>query len=194
MLRDKIYHSDLKWQRSKAYKIVKFCARFLIETYRTILFYKTNLLVSLTKLKTSETLIIVGNGPSINDMDLNFLLNFDTLTVNAFHTKARQLGLRPTFHMVEDHLPAYENKEALQNFDCGALLIPKDFKWMYPRTKSECIHFNFIRSALKYRLFREFQFSEKFDRRCYWGGTVLFLLYNWDIDYNINVLFSSVSI
>ena len=89
-------------------------------------------------------------------------------------TKASELSLRPTFHLIEDNLPAYENKDELMYFDCGLFLIPTSFKWMYPRTKSKCVTFNFIRSSLNYRFFGKFKFSRNFERRCYWGGTVLF--------------------
>lgn len=169
-----MYYADLKLQRSILYKVLKFCLRILLEVYRTITFYNTKSLITLQALKSSDTLIIVGNGPSINEMDLSFLHRYDTLTVNAFHTKAQALGLKPTFHMVEDHLPAFENKEELKEFDCGILLIPTEFEWMYPATKSECLKFNFIRSALKFRFLKKFEFSKKFERRCLWGGTVLF--------------------
>ena len=37
-------------------------------------------------------------------MDLNFLKRYNTLTVNAFHTKAIELNIA-TFHMIEDNLP-----------------------------------------------------------------------------------------
>ena len=174
MLRNWFYHKDLSWSKLSIYRFVKFSLRMLLEIFNSLIFIKSNILDELSQQKKSETLIIVGNGPSINKMDLGFLHKYDTLTVNAFHTKAAQLDLRPTFHMVEDNLPAYENKDELKNFDCGMFLIPKSFKWMYPQTKSKCIAFNFIRSALNYRFFGDFKFSRYFERRCYWGGTVLF--------------------
>lgn len=139
-----------------------------------MIFINSNILDEIQQQKKSETLIIVGNGPSLNKMNLEFLHKYDSLTVNAFHTKAAELSLRPTFHLIEDNLPAYENKDELMYFDCGLFLIPTSFKWMYPRMKSKCVTFNFIRSALNYRLFGKFKFSRNFERRCYWGGTVLF--------------------
>ena len=61
----------------------------LSEIINSIIFINANILDEIQQKKKSETLIIVGNGPSINKMNLDFLHRYDTLTVNAFHKSFR---------------------------------------------------------------------------------------------------------
>ena len=190
MNREWLYHRDIYFTKYKAYRIIRYLVRTVIE-YLVLFFYpKEEDLEFLKGLKSSETLIIVGNGPSLKDMDLNFLKRYNTLTVNAFHTKAIELNITPTFHMIEDNLPAFENRKELKNFNCGAIVVPNDLSWMYQNAKSHSVSFNFVRSALKYRLFRKFQFSKRFSRGCHWGGTVLYaaLQLAYSLNYNRVIL------
>lgn len=189
-MRDLIYHLDVNLTAFKLYRLTRFLVRSPIEYLTSFLFSGSALFKAVKNLKSSDTLVIVGNGPSLNQMDLTFLHKFDTLTVNAFHTKAQNLDLVPTFHMIEDNLPAFENRNAIKDFKCGALLIPRSFGWMYKDTISPVFQFNFIRSALKYRFLGRFQFSKFFDKRCYWGGTVLFaaLQLGYRLQYNRVIL------
>ena len=167
--------------RFKLYRVLRYVCRTIIEysllqkaILNNLRQRESGLAYSLKKIKKSDTLIIVGNGPSLNKMDLNFLKNYDTFTANAFHLKAKQLGLSPTYHIVEDNLPAYENREALSRFHTGLLFIPHDLAWMYRNAKVPVWEFLFMRSALLYRLRRKFEFSLRPDLKIYWGGTVLF--------------------
>ena len=61
---------------------------------------------------------IVGNGPSINQMDLNLMKDDCVFVSNSFFLKFDDLDFRPQFITVEDHLVAEDNKyefESLRN-------------------------------------------------------------------------------
>ena len=180
-LRDFLYSLNIYMTRFKLYRILRYFTRTVLEhillslvVLKQYIGIENDLAQSLKTLKKSDTLIIVGNGPSLNKMDLSFLKNFDTFTANAFHLKANQLGFSPTYHIVEDNLPAYENREALSQFKTGMLFVPHDLAWMYRNTISSVCKFLFMRSAITYRLKRKFDFSLRPDLKVYWGGTVLF--------------------
>ena len=49
---------------------------------------------------------IIGNGPSINETDLDLLVNEVTFGVNGIFLKFPETRFRPTFYVVEDHLVA----------------------------------------------------------------------------------------
>lgn len=71
-----------------------------------------------------ERCFIIGNGPSINQMDLSLLAGETTFAVNGFFLKARELDWKPTFYVVEDHLVAEDRAESIRAFQASTKLFP----------------------------------------------------------------------
>ena len=49
-----------------------------------------------------ERCFIIGNGPSLNKIDLNKFSNDVTFGSNAIFLKTEEMGFKPTYYMVED--------------------------------------------------------------------------------------------
>jgi len=54
----------------------------------------------------ADRCFVIGNGPSLNQTDLSLLAGETTFAVNGFFLKSGELGWKPTFYVVEDHLVA----------------------------------------------------------------------------------------
>jgi hypothetical protein len=59
---------------------------------------------------------IVGNGPSLNKMDLSLLENEYSFAVNGIFYKTKEMGFRPSFYMVEDSHVIKDNLEEIDKF------------------------------------------------------------------------------
>ncbi|MCB0069545.1 MAG: DUF115 domain-containing protein, partial [Caldilineaceae bacterium] len=67
---------------------------------------------------------IIGNGPSLNDTDLELLKDEVTFAVNGFFLMAQKLSWKPTFYVVEDHLVAEDRKDQIAAFKGPIKLFP----------------------------------------------------------------------
>ncbi len=121
-----------------------------------------------------ERVFIIGNGPSLNQMNLLKLKNENTIACNAFFLKSQKIGLPLKYYCVEDIHPAWDNRNEIQNLNCEGIFIPYDLKWMYRKNKN--INFlNFHRSYLQSSDKNFPYFSTDASKKCYWGGTVTYL-------------------
>ncbi len=59
---------------------------------------------------------IVGNGPSLNKLDLSKLDNEYRFAVNGIFYKTKEVGYKPTFYMVEDSHVINDNLEEINKF------------------------------------------------------------------------------
>jgi len=59
---------------------------------------------------------VIGNGPSLNKLDLSKLENEFTFAVNGIFYKTDEIGFRPTFFMVEDSHVIKDNLERINKF------------------------------------------------------------------------------
>tara|TARA_B100001027_G_scaffold172498_1_gene123881 strand:+ start:4765 stop:5619 length:855 start_codon:yes stop_codon:yes gene_type:complete len=163
------------------YRVLRFLFRKINENVRSFLWNNTKIYLKnknkLEKLKgkhDGERVFIIGNGPSINKMDLTKLKNENFIACNAFFLKSQEIGLPLKYYCVEDIHPAWDNRNEIEKLDCEEIFIPSDLKWMY--NKNQNINFlNFHRSYLN-RKNKDFPFfSKNITKECYWGGTVTFL-------------------
>lgn len=76
---------------------------------------------------------IIGNGPSLNEHDLNLLKDEYTFGVNSFYYKTRETGFRPHFYVVEDSSVMKENIEEIKNFDAPYKFFPTNYKSLHPK-------------------------------------------------------------
>jgi hypothetical protein len=59
---------------------------------------------------------IIGNGPSLNQCDLNLLKDEITFGVNAIYLNREKMGFYPTYYVVEDEFVAEDRSDEINQF------------------------------------------------------------------------------
>ncbi len=75
-----------------------------------------------------ERAVVIGNGPSLNQLDLTMLKPELTFGVNGIFYAAEQMGFAPTFYVVEDSAVVDDNLEAIRSYDVGTKLFPSVYR------------------------------------------------------------------
>lgn len=78
-----------------------------------------------------ERCFIIGNGPSLNDLDLRFLANETTFAVNGIFYASEQMGFDPTYYVVEDSSVMKENLSEIRAFRAGHKFFPSLYRKLY---------------------------------------------------------------
>ena len=77
-----------------------------------------------------ERCVIIGNGPSLNDLELGRLRNENTIGVNGiFYAEALNFPL--TYYVVEDTSVMNENQEAIKEYAAGHKFFPTIYRKSY---------------------------------------------------------------
>ncbi len=77
-----------------------------------------------------ERCVIIGNGPSLNDLELGRLRNENTIGVNGiFYAEAINFPL--TYYVVEDTSVMNENQEAIKKYAAGHKFFPTIYRKSY---------------------------------------------------------------
>lgn len=71
---------------------------------------------------------IVGNGPSLNQLDLSLLNKEYSFAVNSIYYKTREMGYKPTFYVVEDLHVINDNINEINDYQCEHMFFPAKFK------------------------------------------------------------------
>jgi hypothetical protein len=131
----------------------------------------------LLKLKNKhkgQPCVLIGGGPSINKMSLNDYKDMVTIACNGFYLKHEELDYVPTYYTVEDPLPANDNKYEIMGLKGTTKIIPYDLKNVIEPDENT-IYINFLRSYMRPNNPQFPLFSNDFENRCYWGGTVMYM-------------------
>ena len=83
-----------------------------------------SLLDSLHNRHKGETVVIVGNGPSLNDTPIEDLHGVTTIGVNGIFYAADRFPDPISYYVVEDTSVFRENTQAIKDFECGYKLFP----------------------------------------------------------------------
>jgi len=113
---------------------------------------------------------VIGNGPSLNDTDLAPLRDEVTIGSNGIFLLFDRMGFRPTLYTVEDTLVAEDRAAVINGLRGMTKVFPNDLRYCIERD-ADTVFINFCRPG--YVGFP--RFSDNFERRVYWGGTVTFL-------------------
>lgn len=112
---------------------------------------------------------IIGNGPSLNKIDLNLLKNEITIGCNGIFMLFTQLNYLPTFYTVEDTLVAEDRAETINKIRGTTKIFPYDLRYCL-KSDRDTIFINFL------RIYPGFpKFSTNGENLVYWGGTVTFM-------------------
>lgn len=112
--------------------------------------------------------MIIGNGPSLNQMAIERLGSEITIGCNGLFLLFSKMGFIPTYYTVEDVLVAEDRGEQIAQIIGSQKIIPFDLRKQVPDPNAVWI--NFIRH---YKHFP--QLSLDLAHNAYWGGTVTFL-------------------
>lgn len=112
---------------------------------------------------------IVGNGPSLNSMDLGFLQREISFGMNCIFLGYERFGFRPTYYTVEDVFVAEDNHLEINEMKGMVKFIPEDLGHCLKFDAESC-RVNFIRHYKPYP-----RFSEDAAAEVFWGSTVTYL-------------------
>ena len=114
---------------------------------------------------------IIGNGPSLNAIDLTKLKNEYTFGVNSIFLKQDELV--PTYYVVEDYHVAHDNAGDITSFTGPVKFIPRNYKqWIKPKGDTVFYNMNtgyYQEFSPSYKIPR---FSKDFSNRAYCGQSV----------------------
>lgn len=118
--------------------------------------------------------VIIGNGPSLKEMNLNLLKDEITFGVNAIFYAFDWIDFFPTYYVVEDRLVAEDNKKVINNLEGMTKIFPEDLRYCL-QGDSETIFINFDRYYSDYPSPDFPKFGLDALNKLYWGGTVTYL-------------------
>lgn len=75
-----------------------------------------------------ERCFLVGNGPSLNKIDLALLKAEYSFGVNLIFYKTQEMGYRPTFYTVEDPHIVNDRADEINRYECDYMFLPVKFK------------------------------------------------------------------
>lgn len=145
-------------------KVVGLYQQGLDETYRPRLRALRN------EYRNAERCFVIGNGPSLNRMDLEKLSGEVTFSVNGFFLLAQKLSWRPTFYVVEDHLVAEDRRAEITSFSGPTKLFPANLAYCLPEAEDTIFFDHRPRKSFP----DGFDFSLNADELTYAGCTVTF--------------------
>ncbi len=123
-----------------------------------------------------ERCVIVGNGPSLNDMDLTLLANETCFAVNGIFYKTEEMGFKPKYYVVEDSSVMKENAEAIRSYDAPFKFFPTIYRSLHPASDNvSFFKMNrgfYEKSSSNYCVPR---FSTDASQRVYCGQSVTFI-------------------
>lgn len=85
----------------------------------------------LAKLRNSycgETAVILGNGPSLNETDLDLLRDQHTFGVNSIFLARDRLSEPLSFYVVEDRAVFADNVDAIKRYEAGVRFFPCQYR------------------------------------------------------------------
>ncbi len=77
-----------------------------------------------------ERVVIIGNGPSLNDLDLSLLAGTHTIGVNGIFYAADRLPGPLSYYVVEDTMVVRDNLEEIKAYEAGHRFFPSIYREM----------------------------------------------------------------
>ena len=148
------------WRIIKKYKISK--KRIFLEPSKIKL-------RAMKDLYKGKHCFLIGNGPSLNEMDLTKLKNEITFGVNAIFLNFHKMNFSPTFYSVEDVFVAEDRAYEINRLDGMTKFFPIDLSYCLENL-SGTIYINFIRNHKYFP-----SFSKDCSEKVFWGSTVTYM-------------------
>ena len=132
--------------------------------------YRPRLRALRERFKDHQRCFLIGNGPSLNETDLDVLKDEITFAVNGFFLKSRDLDWTPTFYLVEDHLVAEDRAPWINALKGPIKLFPAYLGYAFPAADDTIFYNHRPRKSYPHG----FDFSLEADKITYTGCTVTF--------------------
>ncbi len=130
-------------------------------------------IANLHNIHAGKRAFIIGNGPSLNKIDLRLLKNEYTFGVNAIYTNYEKMGFYPTYYVVEDYLVAEDRATEINAYhESKAKFFGNYLRYcLVPDDTTLVLNFR-----LDYREYENFpNFSENILKEVWVGGTVSYV-------------------
>jgi len=111
--------------------------------------------------------VIIGNGPSLNKMDLSFLSNEITFGMNRIFVAFKQWNFIPTYYIAVNRLVLEQNAEKIPAVPCPKF-VRGDYGFKYLRDHRDTFFLNIVKNGTKF-------FSKNILNGYYEGYTVTFV-------------------
>lgn len=120
---------------------------------------------------------IMGNGPSLNKIDIDKLRSEVCFGVNSIFLMTRTNGFRPTYYVVEDNLVFAENQQEIDTYEGVLKILPRTYAEKLA-SRDECYVFDMDTSFYNKRDKARFsvpQFNTSATPRFYCGQSVTYI-------------------
>lgn len=129
-------------------------------------------LANFRNIHAGQRCFIIGNGPSLNKLDLTKLKQEITFGVNAIYTNYENMGFYPTYYVVEDVLVAEDRRDEINNYRYSAKFFGNYLRYCLTPDETTTV----LNVIVDYRKYRDFpHFSTNALEKVYVGGTVTYL-------------------
>lgn len=112
---------------------------------------------------------LIGNGPSLSQMDLAPLKDEITFGVNAIFLNYHRMGFRPTYYTVGDAVTAEDRGAEINSLTGSTKFIPHDLAYRL-KPAPDLIYINYNR---RHNVFPSF--SRDASEVIYWGSTTMYI-------------------
>lgn len=129
------------------------------------------MLLQLKDIHKGERCFIIGNGPSLNKLDLSLMKNDITFGVNAIYTNFEKMGFYPTYFAVEDIFVAEDRANEINSYKQSLKFFPNYVKHCIKKDE-KTIFFNFVTKNLEVN---SPPFSINAAEKVFFGGTVSYV-------------------
>jgi len=130
-------------------------------------------LLGLHNVNKGKRCFIIGNGPSLNLIDLTLLKNEYTFGVNAIYTNYDKMGFYPTYYVVEDFLVAEDRAAEINAYAKSDIKFFGNYLRYCLEPDESTILLNVLLDYSEYQNFP--YFSKNLLQRVWVGGTVSYL-------------------
>ncbi len=100
---------------------------WVIEEYPDT-FFDPDAIARFKNMHKGERCVIIGNGPSLNEVDLRKLKDEYTIGVNGIFYAAERMGFDLSYYLVEDTAVMADNVEAIRNYKAGHKFFPSIYR------------------------------------------------------------------
>ena len=119
-----------------------------------------------------ERCFIIGNGPSLNKLDLTQLQDEFTFGVYAIYTNYEKMGFYPSYYVVEDNFVAEDREDEINEYQKSTKFFGHYLK-LFLRPDPSTIMLNVVADYREHKSFP--RFSTNAARKVYVGGSVTYI-------------------
>jgi len=128
---------------------------------------------SFSNMFSGEECLIIGNGPSINNIDFKKFKNIPSFAVNSFYLKSEEVNYFPTFFTIEDKHVFADNINKIKEYKVNHKFLPNIYRNKFyddgrPEFLYYKINFDFYNG-------KEIKFSKHAYKEMFAGGTVTYI-------------------